>query len=73
MPTGAQSTLGRKRPGLEEQRRLILAAAVDLFSVHGSKSVCVSDICKAAGVSRDTYYRCFTDKDSLIDQLYQTS
>ena len=63
----------KKRPGLEEQRKLILAAAVELFSVHGSNAVSVSDICKGAGVSRDTYYRCFTDKGSLIDELYQTS
>ncbi len=63
----------KKRPGMEEQRRLILAAAVDLLSIHGSSGVSVSDICKGAGVSRDTYYRCFADKGSLIDELYQTS
>lgn len=70
------SALGKqskKRPGLEEQRKLILAAAVDLFSIYGSNAVSVSDICKGAGVSRDTYYRCFPDKSSLIDDLYQTS
>lgn len=63
----------KKRPGLEEQRKLIMAAAVDLFSVHGGSAVSVSDICKGAQVSRDTYYRCFADKDTLIDELYQTS
>lgn len=63
----------KKRPGMEEQRKLIMAAAVDLFSVHGGSAVSVSEICKGAQVSRDTYYRCFTDKDSLIEELYQTS
>lgn len=63
----------KRRPGMEEQRKLILAAAVELFSTRGSNSVSVSDICKAANVSRDTYYRCFADKDTLIDELYQTS
>lgn len=63
----------KQRPGMEEQRRLILAAAVDLFSVRGSKAVSVSDICKTAQVSRDTYYRCFADKDALIGELYQTA
>ena len=73
MTASAPSHNGRKRPGIEEQRRHILSAAVDLFSVHGSKVVSVSDICKSAEVSRDTYYRCFTDKESLVSQLYQTS
>jgi len=58
---------------MTEQRKRILGAAVDLFSVHGGNAVSVSDICKAAGVSRDTYYRCFADKNALVDQLYQTA
>lgn len=63
----------KKRPGLEEQRKVILDAAVDLLSTRGGKAVSVSDICKNASVSRDTYYRCFADKDTLISHLYQTS
>ncbi|MCB1690431.1 MAG: TetR/AcrR family transcriptional regulator [Halioglobus sp.] len=72
MESAAQQSR-RKRPGMAEQRKRIRAAAVDLLSVHGSNGVSVSDICKRARVSRDTYYRCFTDKDALIDELYQTS
>lgn len=68
-----QEKEGKKRPGLEEQRKIILDAAVDLFSTHGGKAVSVSDICKNAKLSRDTYYRCFADKDALISHLYQTS
>ncbi|MGI9287460.1 MAG: TetR/AcrR family transcriptional regulator [Pseudomonadales bacterium] len=68
-----QAKVGKKRPGLEQQREVILHAAVDLFSVRGVKAVSVSDICKNAKVSRDTYYRCFADKDALISHLYQTS
>ncbi|MEZ5572840.1 MAG: TetR/AcrR family transcriptional regulator [Halioglobus sp.] len=63
----------RKRPGMQEQQKLILNAAVDQFSVCGTSAVSVSDICKAAGISRDTYYRCFADKETLINQLYQTA
>jgi AcrR family transcriptional regulator len=73
MSAAAHSTVGKRRPGIEEQRRLILAAAVDVLSVHGGKAISVARICHAAGVSRDTYYRCFADKDALIEQLYQTS
>lgn len=63
----------KPRPGIEEQTKLILNAAVDLFITFGSQAVSVSDICKQAKVSRDTFYRCFDDKGSLISQLYQTS
>lgn len=63
----------RHRPGIETQREVIVEAAVTLFASSGSSATSVSDICKAAGVSRDTYYRCFADKDSLIRHLYETS
>ena len=64
---------GKSRPGVEEQRRLIAHAAVTLFGSQSSSVTSVSDICKAAGVSRDTFYRCFADKEALISELYQSS
>ncbi len=63
----------RNRPGIEKQREVIVQAAVALFASKGSSATSVSDICKAAEVSRDTYYRCFSDKDSLISHLYESS
>jgi AcrR family transcriptional regulator len=63
----------KNRPGIAKQREFIVQAAVALFGSKGSSATSVSDICKAAGVSRDTYYRCFPDKDSLISHLYETS
>ncbi|MCB1844425.1 MAG: TetR/AcrR family transcriptional regulator, partial [Halioglobus sp.] len=63
----------KRRPGQVEQRNRILAAAVDVFGIKGSKAVSVSDVCKRAEVSRDTFYRCFADKDALVTALYQTS
>lgn len=70
----AAGTAERKtRPGVEEQRRAILSAAVALFSAHGSATVSVSAICQQAQVSRDTFYRCYTNKDALIDALYSES
>ncbi len=63
----------RQRPGVEQQRLDILGAAVSLFASGGSASVSVSAICKQAGVSRDTFYRCFDNKDQLIDTLYRDS
>ncbi|MFO0547310.1 MAG: TetR/AcrR family transcriptional regulator [Polyangiaceae bacterium] len=64
---------GKKRPGVEEQRRVILDAAVDLFIEHGSRAVSVAQICERADVSRTTFYRCFDDKEQLILRLYQDS
>ena len=63
----------RNRPGIETQREIIVQAAVTLFANRGSSATSVSDICKAAEVSRDTYYRCFSDKDTLISHLYESS
>ncbi len=61
------------RPGIEQQRAKVLEAAVELFSADGTAAVSISAICKRAGVSRDTYYRCFANKDTLIEHLYQTT
>ncbi|MEM7435416.1 MAG: TetR/AcrR family transcriptional regulator [Myxococcota bacterium] len=61
----------KKRPGLDEQRRILVDAAVGLFVEHGTRAVSVSQICQAADVSRDTYYRCFVDKDALIDEIWE--
>ncbi len=66
-----QDGRSKKRPGPEEQRRIILQAAVHLFRQHGSRSVSISQICTEAGVSRPTFYRCFVDKDALVDAIYQ--
>jgi AcrR family transcriptional regulator len=63
----------RNRPGVEQQRKVIVQAAVSLFGSQGSSATSVSNICKGAGISRDTFYRCFADKDALISHLYESS
>lgn len=63
----------KKRPGVEVQREHVLAAAVDLFVVHGSGAVSISQICERAGVSRPTFYRCFPNKEALIDSIYESA
>jgi len=60
----------RSRPGIAGQRENILRAAVELFSERGVAAVSVSQISTAAGVSRDTFYRCFRDKNALLESLY---
>lgn len=72
-PQKAPDGRSEKRPGLEEQRRAILDASVELFRQQGSKAVSISQICQQAGISRPTFYRCFADKDALVMALYDTS
>ena len=61
----------KRRPGPERQREKIVEAAVDLFIERGVEAVSISEICVGADVGRQTFYRCFEDKDSLIAHLYQ--
>ncbi len=60
----------KKRPGIEEQRRTLTEAAVQLFIKHGTGAVSISQICASADVSRPTFYRCFPDKEALISHVY---
>lgn len=61
----------KKRPGLEHQRTVIVEAAVALFSIHGSGRVSIAQICRRADIGRQTFYRCFDDKDALIRHIYR--
>lgn len=60
----------KKRPGVEAQREIVTQAAVALFVERGTGAVSISQICKAADVSRPTFYRCFPDKDTLVAHVY---
>ena len=76
MPASSQGkTDGRskKRPGVDEQRDIILRAAVELFSANGTHSVSIAQICAHADVSRPTFYRCYADKAELVAAIYQNA
>ena len=68
-------TDGRKkpRPGVEAQAQAIREAAAQLFVEQGSQAVSISQICQRVHISRPTFYRCFEDKEALVDSLYQQS
>lgn len=51
-----------------KQRKLIETAA-QLFFKHGFKRVTVEEICKTANVSKVTFYRYFSGKDTLIEYI----
>ncbi len=59
------------RPGVALQRQAILEAAAAEFTAGGSSAVSVAAICRAAGLSRDTFYRCYDNKEQVIDALYE--
>jgi len=73
MTESARTKDGRskKRPGPQHQRVVIVEAAVPLFSIHGSARVSIAQICRRADIGRQTFYRCFDDKDALIRHIYQ--
>ena len=61
----------RRRPGVDEQRRILTQAATRLFVERGVAAVSISQVCAVAGVSRPTFYRCFEDKEALVAHIYQ--
>lgn len=47
----------------------LLAAAAEVFAAHGFDAANVDQVVSAAGVSRGTFYRYFTDKVDLLEVL----
>ncbi len=53
------------------QRDKILEAAVQLFTTHGFENTTMAAIQATAGVSVNTFYRYFRDKDQLGNEVYR--
>jgi AcrR family transcriptional regulator len=49
-----------------DTRDAILAAAIDAAAVHGVQRLSMSDVAKAAGVSRPTLYRYFSSREDIL-------
>lgn len=47
----------------------ILETSKELFWKYGIKRVSVEEICKEAGVSKMTFYKYFSNKDQLVNEL----
>lgn len=52
-------------------KRMIFFALKDLVAEHGFGNVSASDIIERAGVSRSTFYRCFSDKFDVANWAYK--
>jgi|GEM_PF-4622045 len=55
----------------EQTQQLLIAAAMKCFARIGVATTKTNDICKAASVSRGTFYNYFTDMDDLIISVFQ--
>ena len=51
------------------KREQIIATAIELFSKHGPKRVTIQELCEAAGVSKMTFYRHFSNKLDLVETI----
>lgn len=61
----------RRRVGVDGQRATILAAALRALAEKPYEQLSVEDVLRAAGVSRQTFYRCFPNKQALFHQIFR--
>ena len=54
-----------------QKRRAILTAATDLFLRNGFRGTNMDDVATAAGVSKQTVYKQFTDKEGLFREIVE--
>lgn len=54
-----------------QKKREIRQTALQLFKESGYDSVTLNDICRAAGISKNTFYYYFSSKDALIMDLFR--
>lgn len=57
---------GKREQRKEQTRRAIVAAAVELFSMHGYEKTSIEDLAKAAGIGKSTVYTYFTAKEEIF-------
>ncbi|SIO10679.1 TetR/AcrR family transcriptional regulator [Vannielia litorea] len=57
---------------MNETEQALLEAALRVFSRYGVKRTSMSDLCDEAGVSRQTFYNNFRNKDDILRALIQT-
>ena len=71
-PTGRP---GRRKASVEatdERRRIILKAALDVFSRHGFAAARLDDVAAQAGVAKGTLYLYFPNKQTLFEELIRS-
>ena len=61
----------RGRPLVDDQRRIILDAALEAFAARGYHGTAVPEVAEAAGVGTGTLYRYFANKEALVNEVYR--
>lgn len=61
----------RRRIGVEGQRQAIVIAALKVLEGKSYEQVSVEDILREANVSRQTFYRCFSNKTEVYHQVFR--
>lgn len=61
----------RRRVGIDGQRMTILAAAMKVLESKSYEQLSVEDVLQTAPVSRQTFYRCFRNKNELFHQIFR--
>src|SRR5215510_5300078 len=65
----SESPSGQDEGRYERKHREILAAALDAFLTKGYDRATMDDIAAVAGVSKQTVYKHFVDKESLFAEI----
>lgn len=63
---GLEETAIARSKGQDDARERVLAAAYDLFRLHGTRSIGVDTIVARSGVAKMSLYRHFKSKEGLI-------
>jgi AcrR family transcriptional regulator len=53
-----------------ERRRLVLAAALELFGTQGYARTSIEALCQTAGVGTNSFYDLFSSKEDVLVELY---
>ncbi|MGE0707720.1 MAG: TetR/AcrR family transcriptional regulator [Planctomycetota bacterium] len=61
----------RRRPGVEAQRRAVLEATWRVLGRQHLEDTRVEDVLREAGVSRQTFYRCFKSLDEAFAGVHE--
>lgn len=56
----------------KKNTELIVETAVELFRKNGYSNVSVNEICKAAGLSRSSFYTVFSSKKEIVNYVLST-
>jgi AcrR family transcriptional regulator len=68
-PPDADGRTRRAHEARETRRRQILDAALTVFAEHGYHQTTVTDLVRAAGVARGTFYLYFDSKQAIFHEL----